>query len=75
MVRWLFTWMGLVPLINLATSVVMHQLGGNSHARPFHPRRQVEVLVKEGVGYGLLSDDQSAMVVRVPRPWHASLAR
>ncbi len=32
---------------------------------PAHPRRQVEFLVREGVGYGLLSDDQSAIVARV----------
>ncbi|MFW6060185.1 MAG: CNNM domain-containing protein [Phycisphaeraceae bacterium] len=63
--RRLFTWIGLVPVINFATEIAMKRIGGDGHARPFHPRRQVEVLVKEGVGYGLLSDDQSAMVARV----------
>ena len=63
--RRLFTWTGLVPLIDVLTRQMMKWFGGDGHVRPFHPRRQVEVLVKEGVGYGLLSDDQSAMVARV----------
>jgi len=66
--RWsrrLFTWTGLVPLIDVMTRKMMSWFGGAGHMRPFHPRRQVETLVKEGVGYGLLSDDQSAMVARV----------
>jgi CBS domain containing-hemolysin-like protein len=35
------------------------------HLTVFHPKRQVGVLVKEGVGHGLLSDEQSALVERV----------
>lgn len=56
---------GLLPLIGLFTEVVMRTLGQGGKVNPFHPRRQVEVLVKEGVGYGLLSDEQSAIVQRV----------
>lgn len=63
--RRLFTWTGLVPLIGVFTRVLMAGMGQSGQMRPFHPRRQVQVLVKEGVGYGLLSDDQSAMVERV----------
>ena len=63
--RRLFTWTGLVPAIGVVTRGVMAALGAEGEMRPFHPRRQVEALVKEGVGYGLLSDDQSAMVARV----------
>lgn len=61
----LFTWLGLVPLIGAFTHLVMTAMGRNGRVRPFHPRRQVEALVKEGVGHGLLSDDQSAIVQRV----------
>ena len=63
--RRLFTWTGLVPLIGGITRVLMSRMSSDGNAGPFHPRRQVEVLVKESVGYGLLSDDQSAMVARV----------
>lgn len=60
-----FKWTGLVPVIALVTRGVMALIGARGDVGVFHPRRQVEVLVKEGVGYGLLSDDQSAMVARV----------
>ena len=63
--RRLFTWTGLVPLIGAFSHGVMVALGQGDKIQPFHPRRQVQALVKEGVGYGLLSDDQSAMVERV----------
>ena len=56
---------GLLPLIGLFTEAVMRTLGQGGRVNPFHPRRQVEVLVKEGVGYGLLSEEQSAIVQRV----------
>ncbi|MFW5681626.1 MAG: CNNM domain-containing protein [Phycisphaeraceae bacterium] len=56
---------GLLPAIGLFTEVVMRTLGQGGRVNPFHPRRQVEVLVKEGVGYGLLSEEQSAIVQRV----------
>ncbi|MEX0653034.1 MAG: CNNM domain-containing protein [Phycisphaeraceae bacterium] len=63
--RWLYTYTGLVPLIALVTRAVMAGLGQKGQVRPFHPRRQVQALVREGVGYGLLSDDQSAIAERV----------
>ncbi|MFA9479299.1 CNNM domain-containing protein [Phycisphaerales bacterium AB-hyl4] len=63
--RHLFTWLGLVPLIAVATKLVMVGLGQKAQIQPFHPRRQVQALVREGVGYGLLSDDQSAIAERV----------
>jgi putative hemolysin len=56
---------GLLPTIGLFTEAVMRSLGQGGRVNPFHPRRQVEVLVKEGVGYGLLSEEQSAIVQRV----------
>ncbi len=61
----LFTWTGLTPVIAGFTRLIMRVLGQGSRTSPFHPRRQVQHLVREGVGYGLLTDDQSAIVERV----------
>ena len=63
--RVLFTYCGLAPLIGLFSNTLMKALGQDPRARAFHPRRQVGVLVREGVGYGLLSQEQSAIVDRV----------
>ncbi len=63
--RWLFTVTGLVPLIAGMTRVVMRSMGEKDRIAPLHPRRQVEVLVKEGVGHGLLTREQSAIIERV----------
>ena len=63
--RRVFTWTGLTPVIAGFTRLIMRMLGHGSRISPFHPRRQVQHLVREGVGYGLLSDDQSAIVERV----------
>jgi putative hemolysin len=62
--RFLFTVTGLVPLIGIFHSV-MSRLFGFEPQSVLHPRRQVELLVKEGVGRGLLSDEQSAIIERV----------
>ena len=56
---------GVLPLINWANQIFVWLLGLREDAKPFHPRQQVQTLVKEGVGHGLLSDDQLAMVNRV----------
>lgn len=61
----LFTYTGLVPIISLFSSTLMKAIGHDPRATAFHPRRQVGVLVREGVGYGLLSHEQSAIVDRV----------
>jgi len=63
--RLVFTYTGLVPLISLFTSVLMRVIGQGPQNKVMHPRRQVSRLVREGVGYGLLSDEQSAIVDRV----------
>jgi CBS domain containing-hemolysin-like protein len=63
--RKLFTLSGLIWLIGGVTGLLMKALGQHGKMRPLHPRRRVEALVREGVGYGLLSDDQSAIVERV----------
>jgi len=63
--RVLFTITGLAPLIGLFSNTLMKAIGQDPRVRAFHPRRQVGVLVREGVGYGLLSGEQSAIVDRV----------
>ncbi len=63
--RALFTYTGLVPLISLCSGVLMKAVGQGMRASVFHPRRQVGLLVREGVGYGILSSEQSAIVDRV----------
>lgn len=60
-----FRWTGLLFVINSFTRVMFRIMGDRRGTAAFHPRRQVELLVKEGVGYGLLTDDQSAIVERV----------
>ena len=63
----LFTWCGVVPLIQLFSGGVLRLLGQDSRDAAFPPRRRVEMLVREGVGHGLLSDEQSAIADRVLR--------
>ncbi|MEE9212896.1 MAG: CNNM domain-containing protein [Phycisphaeraceae bacterium] len=61
----LFTVMGLLPVIEWLTRLAMRITGTHQGLATIHPRRKVEVLVQEGVGYGLLSPEQSAIVERV----------
>jgi len=62
--RRLFTILLLVPLIDAVTRAIFRLRGEKRGATAFHPRRQVELLVKEGVGHGLISDEQEAIVER-----------
>jgi len=63
--RVIFTITGLVPVVNLGTRLLMRLLGETHEITRLHPRRQVHAMVREGVGYGVLSDEQSAIVQRV----------
>ncbi len=63
--RKLFWCSGLLLLIEGVSNQAARLLHTPSPGAAFHPRRQVELLVKEGVGHGLLSDEQSAIVERV----------
>lgn len=65
--RWLFTLTGVVPLVRLFSAGVLKLLGQPGGDRAFPPRKRVEMLVREGVGHGILSDEQSAIVDRVLR--------
>lgn len=60
-----FRAIGLLSLITGMSHLVVRCLGGPRDLQPFGPRHLVGSLMKEGVGRGLLSDDQSAMVERV----------
>ena len=79
--RRLFTYTGFVPLIGSVSSLLMKQLGATQTFQPTHPRRQVEYLMQESVGYGLLSEGQTTIMRQVMRmaespleqrmhPWH-----
>lgn len=63
--RWFFTFTGVLPLVLLVSDLPMRLFGGKRNHVRFHPRHEMHMLVREGVGYGLLSDEQSAMVQRV----------
>jgi len=63
--RRVFVYTGLLPLISALSVVLTRWIKVDQPAAAFHPRRQVQWLVKEGVGHGLLSDEQSVMVQRV----------
>lgn len=65
--RWLFTLTGLVPAVGLFSSTVLRLMGEPGGDAAFPPRKRVEMLVREGVGHGILSDEQSAIVDRVLR--------
>ena len=60
----LLTVIGLLPLITAVSRLFLKSLGGGPVTMPFHPRRHVITLVKEGLGRGLLSDEQTALVER-----------
>ena len=70
----LLTWVGVLPLLSAISNGVMWLLGERGQVMPFHPRLLVTALVKEGVGHGLLSDEQSAIVDRVLALAHRTVA-
>jgi CBS domain containing-hemolysin-like protein len=63
----LLTWIGLLPLIDSVGWGVQRFLHGSRSTtlRVMHPRRTVTELIKEGVGHGVISQYQSAMIDRV----------
>lgn len=65
--RFVFTGCGIVPLIQLFSATALKLMGQPAGDTVFAPRKRVEMLVREGVGSGLLSDEQSAIVDRVLR--------
>jgi len=65
--RWVFTVTGVLPLVRLFSAGVLRLMGQPGGDAAFPPRKRVEMLVREGVGHGILSDEQSAIVDRVLR--------
>lgn len=63
--EWLFTLTLMVPIVGLFSAGVLRVVGQRGDGTVFHPRRRVGELVKEGLGYGILSDAQSTMIERV----------
>ncbi len=61
----LFTALGLVLLVSAFSQLATRTLRIADAPTIFGPRRRVEALVREGVGHGLLSDEQSAIADRV----------
>lgn len=59
------TWVGLVPVVSGFGSLIDRRLGGAGDAAVVHPRRQVQALVREGAGHGVLSPEQSDLLERV----------
>ncbi|MEM9790240.1 MAG: CNNM domain-containing protein [Planctomycetota bacterium] len=75
--RWsrrVFFYSGLTPAVSVAWSALSLVFGGQGRYEATHPRRQMAYLFKEGIGYGLLTDRQSALVDRVMRLSDTSLA-
>ncbi len=63
--RRVFTVVPLVPAIAGLTAVLRRFIGAPPEAGATHPRRRVGSLVSEGVGYGLITDEQTRIVQRV----------
>lgn len=61
----LFAMLGILPLITFTSHIIMRCLRQTESKTMFHPRRQFTALFNEGVGRGLLSDEQSQIVERV----------
>lgn len=65
-VQFLLIGVGILPLIDLLSRGIHRVLGGETTpAEMMHPRRQVTDLIREGVGHGLITQYQSAIVDRV----------
>jgi len=66
--RWsrrVYYYVGLTPSVGLAWAALSFVFKSKGKYEATHPRRQMAYLFKEGIGYGLLSDQQSALVDRV----------
>lgn len=62
--RWLFRLILIQPVVLGFSALLNRLLHEKNPIMQFHPRRRVWSLVKEGVGYGLLSEAQSDMIQR-----------
>ena len=58
-------WSGLLPLLIGTSGLFMRAIGIRNSNVAMNPRRYFHTLIKEGVGHGIISDDQSAIVQRI----------
>jgi CBS domain containing-hemolysin-like protein len=56
---------GLEPLLTGVSNIFIRMLGMRESLPVFHPRHQVQTLVREGLGHGLLDNEQLALVERI----------
>ena len=56
---------GLVPLVAAFGDLVVRMLGGGNSAALAHPRRRVQALLREGLGHGVITHQQSDLLERV----------
>jgi CBS domain containing-hemolysin-like protein len=64
--QYLLIGLGILPLIDAVSRGIHRVLGGEATpAEMMHPRRQVTDLIREGVGHGLITQYQSAIIDRV----------
>ena len=62
--RLLLTWTLLVPLVSLIASLVKRRIGSDEQGALIGPRLRMSKLIKEGVGAGVLSEEQTTFVDR-----------
>jgi len=63
-VVWVCRYSGLTLLLAGTSQLFMRLLGARGVTHSFHPRHRVQALVREGVGHGLLDDEQLALAER-----------
>lgn len=63
--RFVFRFSGLLWLVSGFSTIATRMIDPGSEQAEMHPRRRVNAAVREGVGHGLLSEEQSALVQRV----------
>lgn len=61
--RRLFTWIGLVPIVQVFGTLVSRVIGSESDLAPT-ARQRISQLIKEGVGVGVLSESQTTLADR-----------
>lgn len=61
--RVLFTWTGLLPIV-VAISELAIRLVGKAEGGALTPRKRVEQMVREGAGVGLISSEQTELAQR-----------
>ncbi|MCH8165890.1 MAG: DUF21 domain-containing protein [Planctomycetes bacterium] len=61
--RRLFTWIGLVPIVQVFGTLVSRVIGSDAALEPT-ARQRISQLIKEGVGVGVLSESQTTLADR-----------